>query len=74
MLGTRDLTLAKTFTWVTIDAPRRHKNPAAVLLRSDAAYPAIRQAVRILKARREQVVTTPRSLKRTQAVTLKRGA
>lgn len=32
------------------------------LLRSDPAYPAIRQAVRILKTRREQLVTTPQNV------------
>lgn len=32
------------------------------LLNKDPAYPAIRQAVRTLKARREQVVTTPQNI------------
>ena len=32
------------------------------LLRNDPAYPIIRQAVRTLKTRREQVVTTPQNI------------
>ena len=32
------------------------------LLRNDPAYLAIRQAVRVLKSRREQIVTTPQSI------------
>lgn len=32
------------------------------LLRSDPNYPAIRRAVRILKTRREQLVTTPQNM------------
>lgn len=32
------------------------------LLRNDSSYPAIRQAVRILKTRREQLVTTPQNI------------
>ena len=32
------------------------------LLRNDPAYPAIRLAVRILKTRREQLVTTPQNI------------
>jgi len=32
------------------------------LLRNDPAYPAIRQAVRTLKTRREQLVTTPQNI------------
>ena len=32
------------------------------LLRNDPAYPTIRQAVRSLKTRREQVVTTPQNI------------
>jgi len=32
------------------------------LLRHDPAYPTIRQAVRILKTRREQVVTTSQNI------------
>jgi predicted nucleic acid-binding protein len=32
------------------------------LLRNDPAYPAIRQAVRNLKTRREQLITTPQNI------------
>jgi predicted nucleic acid-binding protein len=32
------------------------------LLRNDPSYPAIRQAVRIFKTRREQLVTTPQNI------------
>jgi predicted nucleic acid-binding protein len=32
------------------------------LLRNDPAYPDIRQAIRILKTRREQLVTTPQNI------------